>query len=157
MRWIAYFALLALFSPALSWAQASSLSSTAPSPGASEPASPSPSATWERLDDLLSLLVSSAEDSSADSLRLDTALRDARASLTELSARLSESSARALELSSSLERCEGSLESSEQSLTAARVAAARSALELRLWRGAALVSLTAGVAGLAWGLANGGR
>jgi septal ring factor EnvC (AmiA/AmiB activator) len=154
MRWLASFALFALFSPALSWAQASSSSSTEPPQGASAGSSQSPSATWERLDDLLNRLVSSAEDSSADSERLEASLKDARASLTELSSRLSESARRAAELSSSLELCEKSLELSEASLREARSAASRSALELWLWRGAALVGAAAGVCGLAYGLSR---
>jgi hypothetical protein len=154
MRCIACFALCASFLPALSWAQASSSSSTGPLPGASVSVSPAPSATWERLDDLLNRLVSSAEDSSADSKRLEASLRDARSSLIELSARLSESATRAAELSSSLERCERSLDLSEASLKEARSAAARNALELWIWRGAAFVGLAAGVAGVAWGLSR---
>jgi septal ring factor EnvC (AmiA/AmiB activator) len=154
LRWLACFALCASFLPAFSWAEGSSSSSIAPLPGASGDASTAPSATWERLDDLLNQLVSSAEDSSADSKRLGDSLRDARASLTELSARLSESATRAAELSSSLERCETSLELSEASLREARRAAARSGLELWLWRGAAVVGLAAGFAGLAYGLSR---
>jgi hypothetical protein len=154
MRWLACFALYVFFLPALSWAQASSSSSTGQLPGASGSDSAAQSATWERLDDLLNRLVSSAEDSSADSLSLEASLRDARSSLTELSARLSESATRAAELSSSLERCERSLELSETSLKEARAAAARDALELWLWRGAALVGLAAGVGGVAWGLSR---
>lgn len=154
MRWLASFALLALFSSASSWAQPSSSSSTAAPPGASAGSSQSQSATWERLDDLLNRLVSSAEDSSADSKRLGDSLRDARASLTELSARLSESATRAAELSSSLERCERSLELSEASLKEARAAASRSELELWLWRGAAFVGVAAGIVGTAYGLSR---
>jgi hypothetical protein len=154
VRWLASLALLAFSLSAPSWAQASSSPSTGLPPAASGGGSPPPSATWERLDELLNLLVSSAEDSSADSRLLEASLRDARSSLTELSDRLSESATRARELSSSLERCERSLELSEESLKEARAEAARSALELRLWKWAALAGFAAGAFGLAWSFAT---
>jgi hypothetical protein len=152
MRWVISLALCALLSPALSWAEAPSSSSTAPSREASDRGSGSQSATWERLDELLRLLESSAEDSSADSARLEASLRDARSSLTELSARLSESQTRASALSSSLAACARSLELSEASLREAKALAARSELELRLWKGAAFVGLAVGVGGIAGAL-----
>jgi chromosome segregation ATPase len=152
MRWLVSFALLLWFSSASSWA--SSSSSTAQLPEASEGGSPSLKPTWERLDDLLRRLESSAEDSSSGSRLLRDSLEDARERLTELSARLTESSTRASELSSSLERCERSLALSESSLREARAASARRELELRLWRWAAVVGLAAGVAGTGWALAG---
>jgi hypothetical protein len=154
MRWLALFALLCWLSSAPSWAQASSSPSTESPPEASDSGSGPPSATWERLDDLLTQLESSAEDSSRDSSRLRESLEAARAGLTELSSRLDESRTRASELSSSLEQCARSLELSESSLREARSAAARRELELWLWRGAAVLGLAAGAVGLAWGLGS---
>jgi septal ring factor EnvC (AmiA/AmiB activator) len=152
MRWLVSLALLAFLLPALSWAQASPSSLTAASPGASPSSSRDRSATWERLEELLSLLESSAEASSADSRSLEASLKDARSSLTELSSKLSESETRADELSSSLERCAKSLELSEASLKQARALASRNELDLRLWRGAAVVGLALGIGGLAGGI-----
>jgi hypothetical protein len=157
MRWLASFALLALCSSASCWAAPLSSSSTDAPLGASAGGSNSRGASWERLDDLLSQLVSSAEASSADSGALASSLRDARSTLTELSRSLGESRTRASELSSSLERCERSLALSEQSLKEARSLADRSALELRLWKGAALAGLALGLAGIAGGLALASR
>jgi hypothetical protein len=154
MRWLVSFALLLCCSSGFSWAQAPSSSSTGPLPEASAAASSSPRQTWERLDELLLRLESSAEASSADSMLLRSSLEDARSRLTELSERLTESSTRAGELSSSLERCERSLELSEASLKEARAASSRRELELWLWRGAAAVGLVAGAAGIGWGLSR---
>jgi hypothetical protein len=116
--------------------------------------SPRPSPSWERLDELLNQLESSAEASSEDSKRLEASLRDARATLTELSSRLGESATRAAELSSSLERCERSLELSERSLREAKSLADRREAELRLWKAAAALGLALGAGGLAWGIAS---
>ncbi len=163
MRWLTFIALLCLCSRGPSWAvpfsvpfweALSSSSSTGPLPEASARSSASPSATWERLDDLLSQLESSAEDSNADSLRLRESLGDARSRLSELSARLTESSTRAAGLSSSLELCERSLALCEASLREARVASARRDTELWIWRGAAILGVVVGAAGLGWGFAN---
>ena len=154
MRCLVCFALCASFFPAFSWAEDSSSSSIGSLPAASVNASASPSATWERLDDLLSRLESSAEDSSEDSRLLKTSLEDARSRLSELSMRLIESATRAGELSSSLERCERSLALSEASLREARMAAARRDTELWLWRGAAVLGVAVGAASFGWGLAN---
>ena len=159
MRWLASFALLCFLCSAPSWAdpssgRGSSSSSTGQAQAASADASPPPSATWERLDDLLTRLESSAEDSSADSERLRTSLEDARSRLIELSTRLTESATRAGELSSSLELCARSLELSEASLKEARAAAARRDVELWIWRGFAVAGVVAGAAGLGFGLAQ---
>ena len=153
MRWLALFALSCLFSLEPFWAEGQSTSSTGPLPAASAGAWRPPSATWETFDYLLSRLESSAEDSSADSARLKSSLEDARSRLSELSARLTESSTLAGELSSSLGRCERSLALSEASLREARAAAARNELELWIWRGAAVLGVAAGAAGLGWGIA----
>jgi hypothetical protein len=159
MRWLMTLALLLSLSAASSWsapslAGDSSSSSTAPDQPASAGASASPSATWERLDDLLNQLESSARDSNADSKLLKASLRDAQGTLIELSTRLAESATRASELSSSLERCARSLELSEASLKEARAAASRREVELWLWRGAAVVGVVAGAVGLGYGLAH---
>jgi hypothetical protein len=152
MRWLVSLALCASFLPALSWAQVPSSSSTESSQAASGVSSSSPNATWERLDDLLNQLERSAEDSSADSERLEASLRDARSSLTELSTKLSESQTQVSELSSSLTLCARSLELSETSLKEAKALAARNELELRFWKGAAFVGLALGLGGVTLGL-----
>jgi DNA repair exonuclease SbcCD ATPase subunit len=153
MRWLASFVFCFLLLAGLSWAEGSSSYSTGSPREASANGSRPAGASWERLDDLLSRLESSAEASSEDSRRLASSLEDARSTLSELSARLSESTTRAAELSSSLESCERSLELSESSLKEARALADRRELELRLWRGAAILGLACGAGGLACGLA----
>lgn len=158
MRWTATLALALFFSSAPSWpapssAQGSSSSSTGQCQEGSAGDSQTPSASWERLDDLLNLLERSAADSSEESRLLKLSLEDARSRLTELLTRLDESGTRAAALSSSLESCERSLELSEASLREAQASARRAEAELRLWRWTAGIGAAAGLAGLAWGLA----
>lgn len=121
---------------ASSWAQPVPSSPTGSPPAVSEPASPLPGPSWDRLDEIWTQLERSGQTSSADSMQLRTALEQARQQLTMLSSQLADSLTQASALSSSLERAGQSLQASELSLKEAQALGKRQGRELWIWRGA---------------------
>lgn len=135
---------LVLFS-ALSWAQADSSSTTDSPPMASNFDSLQQSNSWDQLDQLLTQLEQTLNDSAANSAKLRVSLKTARTQLIALSQALEASTTQINALRSSLAKSDLSLQASVKSLVLAQAQVKRANFEAVLGKWIGLGGIITGL------------